>query len=403
MGRKKSDATKNSPVSIDDSDEENGYLPHKYPPAGISTQEKLRNFQPCREDQKNASCSNHGQSKTTKMVKQEYKCGKCLLPIKGNQTTIECNKYCRKWFHFKCTDLEVKDLDFFMKELKKPNGKRWFCENCITNNTELSLEHIDWKRSINATSEIQKSQKVLDEKNKENGMEKLMSIVVDIQKSINFLSEKYDEIKSENKEMIILLKEIKKDRENLWNENSKLKTEMSNMKREIQHLKQKINSDEQTKLRNNIEIKGVAKQMHLKDEEITKKILNHIGVTIEEKNLSNVYRPNIPGKTNDIIKIQLPDYEIKTEILKKTKIYFKSMGRLTTKDIEVSGLQSTIYINEELTPRNKYLLGKGRELRKIGYEFVWWKNGKIFVKKNSKEDAIIINDEDDLKKLFEKK
>lgn len=59
-----------------------------------------------------------------------YLCGSCNSEIRGNQNAIECKGQCSKWFHTKCVSISTKELDGIVKELRKPQGKRWSCEVC---------------------------------------------------------------------------------------------------------------------------------------------------------------------------------------------------------------------------------------------------------------------------------
>lgn len=59
-----------------------------------------------------------------------------------------------------------------------------------------------------------------------------------------------------------------------------------------------------------------------------------------------------------------------------------------------------IYINDSLTQLNRNLFFKARfHARDIGYKFVWFKDQKLFIKKNENTNAIFIDNEYSLYKL----
>ncbi|KAL4721721.1 hypothetical protein ACJJTC_001702, partial [Scirpophaga incertulas] len=65
----------------------------------------------------------------------------------------------------------------------------------------------------------------------------------------------------------------------------------------------------------------------------------------------------------------------------------------------IPGDPKPIYINEHLTPYNKQLLKKCKEIAmKKEYKYVWTKNGRIYIRKNDTSPAIQIHEEEDLRK-----
>ena len=338
---------KNTSISIKSSqnlsDEEN-YLPLKYP---IRNSQKkceniIKNFKINSQDQNEA-----GSSKT-------YNCATCNLLIKLNQNSIKCNGPCECWYHFKCSKLDIKYLD----NLKK-NDSKWFCNKCEKNTIEKSN-------------------------------------IAEILKSLNFLSEKYDEIYKDNLKMSSTLFEIKKSQEELRQENILLKKEIVVLKEELKHQQ---NIDQQQTLKNKIEIQGIPKMSQITDEQITNKILNHISATIEYKDILEINRPK--NKNENIIKIKFRNEETRNEVIKKSKQYFKNKGKLCTSDLKIPGNRNIIYINEELTPKTKFIFGKSKELKEYGFKYVWIKNGKIFVRKNDQEKIINITTEAQIKEILD--
>lgn len=73
---------------------------------------------------------------------------------------------------------------------------------------------------------------------------------------------------------------------------------------------------------------------------------------------------------------------------------------LTTADIDISGPAENIYLSDHLTPPNKLLLKRARELKKeLDYSYLWIRDCKIFMRKNEGSKVVLINSNTDLLKL----
>ncbi|KAL4714499.1 hypothetical protein ACJJTC_017562 [Scirpophaga incertulas] len=73
--------------------------------------------------------------------------------------------------------------------------------------------------------------------------------------------------------------------------------------------------------------------------------------------------------------------------------------RLSPTDIGLPG-SHRIYINDHLTSSNKQLLSKAKTLaRENGFQFVWVKHAKIFVRKDSTSPFFTVAKEKDLLKI----
>jgi hypothetical protein len=80
----------------------------------------------------------------------------------------------------------------------------------------------------------------------------------------------------------------------------------------------------------------------------------------------------------------------KTKILDSRKI----IRNLSTKKIGME-IDVPIYIRENLTSKSNFLFKEARDLRKqYNFQFVWTKNGQIFLRKNESEKIIhVVNEE----------
>lgn len=75
-------------------------------------------------------------------------------------------------------------------------------------------------------------------------------------------------------------------------------------------------------------------------------------------------------------------------------------SKLTGKTVNSKWNNDSIYINDGLTQFNRNLFFLTRAFaRESGYKFTWFKDSKIFLKKNENTKAFIIFDELSLSKL----
>ncbi|CAH2085059.1 unnamed protein product [Euphydryas editha] len=85
------------------------------------------------------------------------------------------------------------------------------------------------------------------------------------------------------------------------------------------------------------------------------------------------------------------------EFNKKAKT---NLDKLNTSHLGIGGDKKPVYICEHLTPAVKALHAEARLCsKKLGYRFVWVKNGRIFMRKSDKSDYIYIKNSEVLKGL----
>lgn len=89
-------------------------------------------------------------------------CLKCTKIIGKSQYSIQCKK-CALWLHRDCANLTIEECDQFAKELKKTNGKRYYCIACTS---PASTNDMGGRKCISSTSrETEKCTKKLLKKN----------------------------------------------------------------------------------------------------------------------------------------------------------------------------------------------------------------------------------------------
>jgi len=73
---------------------------------------------------------------------------------------------------------------------------------------------------------------------------------------------------------------------------------------------------------------------------------------------------------------------------------------LTANNIDKNWGKTAIFVNDQMTSTYRDLFFKARKAaKKVGYKFIWFKNNKIFVRRNESSKAIIITDELSISKI----
>jgi predicted RNase H-like nuclease (RuvC/YqgF family) len=213
--------------------------------------------------------------------------------------------------------------------------------------------------------------------------------ITQLQQSAQYTSDTQDEYKRK-------LDSLTDDVKNL----DSLQLEINKIKIQNKHITSLLNLNDQRERLLNIEVVGMPEIKNENPSELIMKICKHIGVSIMEGDILQVNRVSprikIQGRPRVIIA------KLKTRLLKDSIISLGRKNRLNTKDIGITGEAKPIYINEHLTPHNKQLLKKCKEIAKNKeYQFVWSKNGRIFIRQNDTAPALQIFDEEDIIKKIQ--
>lgn len=169
-------------------------------------------------------------------------------------------------------------------------------------------------------------------------------------------------------------------------ENISIKSKLS----DLELLDQNVNDVEQRARLNNLEIFGLPKQKTENLVSITCKIATKLGVPLTGEDID--YSTRIPSriKNNGLPKtviIRFKSIQLRDSLLSAAR---KKRG-LSSTDIEIPGESKPIYINEHLTLKNKSLLKATRtKCRELGFQNVWTRNAKIYVRQHNKAPAVRI-------------
>jgi len=291
-------------------------------------------------------------------------CSTCNEEI-FDKDDIQCSK-CEVFIHFTCAGLREASFRSYTDNRKKS----WCCIKCREGSSKIvainkNIKSIPAMEDCNIVSKKQ---------------------LLDLTKSINFMSKQFDDFPIQIRDLVNSVKEIKEENRHVTEQNIKLKSEVS-------IINKRINVIEQEQFSKPIELIGLPEQ----NNENCIKTVENISVAVGGKvNMENAYRvrSKMTGKPGKIVAIlKSIDKKINFMNLVKTK-------RLSTTDINENWKKEGIYVNNYLTQTYRNLFFKTKLLAKEkNYKFVWFKNNKLFVRKNNDTNAIPIEDENSLSKL----
>lgn len=302
------------------------------------------------------------------------KCAVCdkLVPAKV-KVKIQCND-CNGVFHGGCVKLSQEDIDYIVEE-----KSIWRCGPCQSiRRKSLQVEVSLSEGKDSKSDEIMSFLREMREESKAQ-MAKLEN---DLGKSIEACHEQATELLKVTEEQSKRLKEYEKYFEALRQENT-------NLRAEIKTQKEKIDEMEQYSRANCLEINGIPESKSETVLEIIKKVGTVLNVNVKDEDIDACHRlgTKLDGKNRGII-VKFVRRTMKDEILRKRKI----KRNLNTSDIGFSsGPADVVYINESLSAERRKVLSAARGIKRDqGYTYVWVKNGKVFLRKNEGDKAVVL-------------
>lgn len=306
--------------------------------------------------------------------------------------SISCSRRdCGLKFHSKCIHINTQEL----VDLNQSGELlEWICQKCRNcpdkpqTNTSKAKSKSNQQEDDNLPV-LLKSMKEAQDRNFEAlkqqfqmNFEDIKTKMIEIEKSQEFLSSKYEEL--------LLKLNTQKNYDNIISE---FQVELEKKQTKVDDLTSRINKLEQLSRKNNIEFREVAEVENENLEDIVIKIAKKVNVEISKNDIDIVHRvkKRNPGKIAPII-CKFTNEKTRDNIIKEKR------RTLTNQDVLGLGT-GKIYIGENLSPFYKDLLWKTKtKCKLIDYKFVWWKDN-ILVRKNENNPVIPINSDKDLEEL----
>lgn len=299
---------------------------------------------------------------------QKMSCSSCSVPINRNDKHLVCF-VCKNMVHLKCANIDLKNYD------ESKNG--FTCIKCSgpfnmilnkldNNNADMKSQFTDLNTKI---SSIQKQ-------------------IDDIEKFQDFINKQYEEMKTSYENLLKMMNDRDLFYENTKQEVNFLKEEISDLRKENDYIKQQ-------QLNSTIIMNGIYYTENENLFEISMKICAFLSVNVEENQVYDLFRIG-KDKKGPII-IRFVSKWIRDLILNNRK-----KKSLYTNEIfpEWNLPPIQIFVNELLMKEKADLFKKARDLKKNGYDFVWVKNGSVYVKKNEKSKAILVKSEAEIALLM---
>ncbi|KAL0819436.1 hypothetical protein ABMA28_007541 [Loxostege sticticalis] len=210
----------------------------------------------------------------------------------------------------------------------------------------------------------------------ESKIEELISQNNDIMTSIDFITNKYDELQSRMNEA---KNERKADRLLIH----QLETKVENLERALYSTR--------------LELKNVPKKENeVKDDlcDVIMKTGNVIGISIQDQEIKEVFRTKgKPDRPGTVVVDFTRDYNRKN-----------SANKLNTKHLSFDGPEKPVFISESLSPRGHHLYHLARSFAsENAYKFCWISSGKVYLRRETNERYIRVDSEEVLSKLSQAK
>lgn len=130
-------------------------------------------------------------------------------------------------------------------------------------------------------------------------------------------------------------------------------------------------------------------------------IAHKIGISIDDQDIDYVSRAGPRRQQVSNTTDNLPRNLIVRFVRRHQRDNFlkaaKTRSPLHSTDIEISGANRQVYINERLTPGNRQLFRAARlAAKEHGYRYCWCRNGAILIRKQEGNPPIRIRNSDDL-------
>lgn len=283
------------------------------------------------------------------------------------------------------------------KVIKKNNQNKNSQKNPSSSNGNMDRSYDEFiELSVTDTSQVETTELQFDfDKLPNPQLKDVIHAIKMVHTSISFLAEKYDLMLKEN--------------ERLTQENKKLKiSQVKNrddilvLQQEVNAMKYEMNANLQQKLNANILINGLPNYETEHDcKKTIVEMVSKIGVDFEMGKIKSIRK--ITNKKTKMFEYicEVESKELKNEIIngrKNKEIALQENQSIVVrnhfnKNTVQSKKENTqmIFINEHLTKLNHELLLKAKKLKHCGYKYVWYKFGKILVKKCDDSSAILIN------------
>lgn len=342
------------------------------------------------------------------------KCDTCGKQIKEMEVKI-C-RACHGHYHYQCLGIST---DNYLKESK--NSKvNWKCPQCKTkekkgDNAPVRSQayHTESPPKDGSMSNVSEELKVYFDSKFEEVSNKISKDVQskiareskETNAKIQSLTEGVQYMTSQVDELKNLLALQSKEITALKETNLVLRDENSDLKNKVTDMNLRLSQVEQQARECNLEIQCVPEAKNENVIDIVKQISHTVAFNLGENDLLTALR--VAKMNNDssrpraiIVKLATP--HVRDNFLGTIRLYNRAhiQDKLNTAHLGMSGDKRPIYVSEHLSPANKQLHAAARAAAAAkSLQFVWVRNGRVFVRRDINSKPILIKDLDFVKSL----
>ena len=277
------------------------------------------------------------------------KCTSCKQDL-PNDHVICSDSGCK--LHFECAG--IKETSW-----RRADKAKWKCHMCRVKKPEG-----DSRNTISSTEMREFMSSVLIKLEKLEKLEKMAPVIENLEKGVQFLSDKYDEMCEKVQTHEQTISELKKDAE----EKDKI----------INDLQMRMIHSEQYARNRNIEIINVEQRPAENLVSVVEKLANEMGVDYADGDIDVVHR--VPTRNRDAPPKIIVQF--KTRTLHANWMAKRHQGVEPKKVVPDSTSTKKIRIFRHLSEHWRTLLWEARQKgAPLGYTVVWYKDNKILAKK----------------------
>lgn len=300
-------------------------------------------------------------------------CGVCTKGVSSKHIKVVCSD-CEKVFHAQCMKMSKADVEVLTTE-QLP----WRCDPCAA----------DRRRSMRLESRAEDGKLTL-----EDVMEAIRGIACEQKQIVKDFNTSYESLSNRLDEISLALKSQSDKVAKCLETIDSLSSENKALRERVGVLERRLDDAEQYSRRNCVEIQGVPEVPDENVLEVVKSVGKAIGMEVVDTMVDACHRlrkrPGTSGPAGIVVKfVRRMDADLMM-VRKRAK------KRLSTVHLGLQ-MDTTVYINESLSPARRRLYAVAREAKRSkGYKWLWVRGGRILMKKEDNGPVIHINSQADL-------
>ncbi|XP_046966955.1 uncharacterized protein LOC124534966 [Vanessa cardui] len=345
----------------------------------------------------------------------------CCLRSPNSTEVMSCYG-CKKRYHYNC----ISTSKTCFNELSENYKTTWLCPTCArpkrdnTNTpirTSLTTSEDHDNQTCNVTLRIKDNErKVIEKITSDLPLHEVRYIVREEMKSLLGVFKKsiLDEFTTKTNEVLASINFLEDQYENIKKDLSARNEVIKTLQLENKTLHSKVN-DLQTRLTlvenqsraSNLEIQCIPEHRSENITSTVKQLAANVKYNLSDTDIQSCSRimkinKESPRPRSVLVKFSSP--RVRDNFLAATIAFNKQAkckeDKLNTSHLGIGGNKQPIYVTEHLPPATKALHAEARiKAKELKYEFVWIKNGRVFMRKSKSSDYKIIKSSESLLNL----